>query len=357
MPDPLVFLSHSSSDKAFVRRLAEDLRGAGVPVWFDEWELRVGDSLSKQISSGLERSSFLIFVVSEASLESQWASRELAAATSREISETGIVVIPLLISGAKPPILLADKIYADFRSSYPRGLRALLRRLASLPNYLPEASPKILWLDNDVTFIASFCQSLRSRGGHVDIAKSPLEADEHLSRQTYHLVIIDIMIPTTSKEEEEVYTPIETQYGSLTGLVFFKRNQAILNRAGTKVIFLTVRASENVRHEIISLGVPADQYITKLDARRVEGFIDKIEDIIGPLGVQISEKEWQSTQVKRAHSQLASECSREVLAGAQTLVALGAEGDRNLIQEAANKWVEEPGLRVQLESVLRFNFS
>ena len=39
------FLSHNSNDKPFVRRLASELRAAGVKVWVDEAELRVGDSL------------------------------------------------------------------------------------------------------------------------------------------------------------------------------------------------------------------------------------------------------------------------------------------------------------------------
>ena len=59
MPEYLpfdVFLSHSSKDKTVVRELAERLRGDGVRVWFDEWELRPGDSVPAKIEEGLERS-------------------------------------------------------------------------------------------------------------------------------------------------------------------------------------------------------------------------------------------------------------------------------------------------------------
>jgi hypothetical protein len=47
MPDEFpydVFLSHSATDKAVVRALAERLRTDGLQVWFDEWEIKVGDS-------------------------------------------------------------------------------------------------------------------------------------------------------------------------------------------------------------------------------------------------------------------------------------------------------------------------
>jgi hypothetical protein len=42
---PSIFLSHSSADKPFARRLAGDLRARGVRVWLDEAEIGIGDSL------------------------------------------------------------------------------------------------------------------------------------------------------------------------------------------------------------------------------------------------------------------------------------------------------------------------
>jgi hypothetical protein len=48
MPDRFtydVFLSHNSKDKPRVRKLAEDLRDAGLRVWFDEWVLKPGDDI------------------------------------------------------------------------------------------------------------------------------------------------------------------------------------------------------------------------------------------------------------------------------------------------------------------------
>ena len=51
-----VFLSHSSKDKAVVRAVAERLRKDGVRVWFDEWEIKAGDSIPAKIEEGLEKS-------------------------------------------------------------------------------------------------------------------------------------------------------------------------------------------------------------------------------------------------------------------------------------------------------------
>lgn len=41
-----MFISHASEDKIdVVRPLAEALRGHGLDVWYDEFELKIGDSL------------------------------------------------------------------------------------------------------------------------------------------------------------------------------------------------------------------------------------------------------------------------------------------------------------------------
>ena len=48
-----VFLSHSAKDKPVVRDVAERLKKDGLRVWFDEWEIRPGDSIPAKIEEGL----------------------------------------------------------------------------------------------------------------------------------------------------------------------------------------------------------------------------------------------------------------------------------------------------------------
>ena len=50
-----VFLSHSSQDKPLVHDLAERLKADGLRVWFDQWQIRPGDSIPHKIEEGLER--------------------------------------------------------------------------------------------------------------------------------------------------------------------------------------------------------------------------------------------------------------------------------------------------------------
>ncbi|MEI7819731.1 MAG: toll/interleukin-1 receptor domain-containing protein [Verrucomicrobiota bacterium] len=71
-----VFLSHSAKDKPVVRDVAERLRKDGLRVWFDEWEIRPGDSIPAKIEEGLERSRVLVPCMSANAFGSDWAQLE-----------------------------------------------------------------------------------------------------------------------------------------------------------------------------------------------------------------------------------------------------------------------------------------
>jgi hypothetical protein len=53
-----VFISHAHEDKEVARPLAEALRQRGLTVWYDEYVLRLGDSLREVIERGLASSRF-----------------------------------------------------------------------------------------------------------------------------------------------------------------------------------------------------------------------------------------------------------------------------------------------------------
>lgn len=62
---PLAFISHDSRDKdSLVRALAYELASQLCPVWYDEYSLKVGDSLRASIERGLRESKKCIVVLS-----------------------------------------------------------------------------------------------------------------------------------------------------------------------------------------------------------------------------------------------------------------------------------------------------
>lgn len=110
-----VFISHASDDKdEVVRPLAEGLVGEGLRVWYDEFELRIGDSLRRKIDSGLARSRFGVVVLSHSFLAKNWPQYELDGLVTREMTGEQ-VILPLWHRITKSEVMgrspsLADKV-------------------------------------------------------------------------------------------------------------------------------------------------------------------------------------------------------------------------------------------------------
>jgi hypothetical protein len=75
-----IFLSHTSCDKPFVEKLARDLKRIGVNVWFDKWEIEVGESITWKIGQGIRENEYLGIVLSPEALNSEWVKSELGSA-------------------------------------------------------------------------------------------------------------------------------------------------------------------------------------------------------------------------------------------------------------------------------------
>ena len=124
-----LFISYSSKDVDFVRRLVADLDARGIKVWWDKLEMKIGDSLSRKIQEGISGSSWLAIVLSENSARSPWVERELSAALTKELERQDVFILPILYRKCEIPLFLRDKIYADFAQSYEEGLRSLVERI------------------------------------------------------------------------------------------------------------------------------------------------------------------------------------------------------------------------------------
>jgi hypothetical protein len=82
-----VFVSHASEDKNDVARpLFEALASFGVQVWFDEAELRIGDSLRRKIDQGLAHSAFGVVIFSAAFFAKGWPQYELDGIVTRTVA-------------------------------------------------------------------------------------------------------------------------------------------------------------------------------------------------------------------------------------------------------------------------------
>lgn len=110
-----VFISHASEDKEdLVRPLAEALRDAGLEVWYDEFELKLGMSLRRSIDGGISQARFGLVVLSEAFFAKGWPQYELDGMVTAQVSGKQIL-LPLWHGLSRDDVMakspsLADKV-------------------------------------------------------------------------------------------------------------------------------------------------------------------------------------------------------------------------------------------------------
>jgi hypothetical protein len=121
----LVFFSHSSKDKPFVQKLADELQKHGIQTWLDEAKIHVGDSIPQKIVEGISSCDYFCLIISKASASSKWVERECNSAAPRIVNGKAKHV-PVLLEKVEMPSLMADIKYADFTGSFERGVRELL---------------------------------------------------------------------------------------------------------------------------------------------------------------------------------------------------------------------------------------
>lgn len=110
-----IFLSHASEDKTdFVKPLALKLQELGFKVWYDEFTLKVGDSLRKKIDEGLKNSRYGTIVISESFIKKNWTAYELDSMVAKEMNGHKMI-LPIWHKVSKDDVInfspnLADKV-------------------------------------------------------------------------------------------------------------------------------------------------------------------------------------------------------------------------------------------------------
>jgi hypothetical protein len=110
-----VFISHASEDKeTIVRSLVSELVNQGLKVWFDEFTLRIGDSLRQKIDKGLVRSRVGLVVLSPSFIAKGWTNYELDGIVTRAVSGEQLL-LPIWHNITKQEVVdfspsLADKV-------------------------------------------------------------------------------------------------------------------------------------------------------------------------------------------------------------------------------------------------------
>ncbi len=131
-----VFISHASEDKNDIAKpLTDALICAGVSVWYDEYEIRWGDSLLQVIDQGLANSRYGIVILSKPFFAKRWPRRELDGLTALSDADGRNRVLPLWHNithqevALSSPTLAGHKALDTSKNSIDEIVRKLLLEL------------------------------------------------------------------------------------------------------------------------------------------------------------------------------------------------------------------------------------
>ena len=135
------FISYSSKDEAFAKRLHADLQDKGVRCWFAPEDMRIGDKIRTRIDEVIRVHDKLLLILSQNSVTSAWVEKEVETAFDKENERKKPVLFPIRLDAA----VMESKTgwAADIRRSrhigdfcnwkdhnhYQKGLERLLRDL------------------------------------------------------------------------------------------------------------------------------------------------------------------------------------------------------------------------------------
>jgi hypothetical protein len=92
------FVSHSSADKEFARRLFGRMRDKGLRVWLDDEHMKGGRELHLQIDEAIRLHDKLLLVLSDASMKSAWVATEIRRTRAAEKQEGRRKLFPLRLT-------------------------------------------------------------------------------------------------------------------------------------------------------------------------------------------------------------------------------------------------------------------
>lgn len=128
-PEVHLFICHASEDKPVAHALARFLHRRGAQVWFDQWEIRVGDSIVQKINDALSSISHLAVLLSRDSINKPWVTKEFSSTLMRQLADNTVTILPVRLDDSPVPAILADVRYADCRVSLEHGFAELEQAL------------------------------------------------------------------------------------------------------------------------------------------------------------------------------------------------------------------------------------
>ncbi|MCP4367585.1 MAG: toll/interleukin-1 receptor domain-containing protein [Deltaproteobacteria bacterium] len=184
-----IFFCHASEDKSdIVEPLVIACEKEGISYWYDEAEIKWGDSIPQKINEGLEKSRYVVVILSESFIKKNWPKRELDSQLNIEASSGEVRILPLLSGTGDTKIrilskypILNDKSYLTWDNNPSHIIDKLKTRLNKTNiSIKPKKREKSVYVEKKV----------------------PVYVDK--------VVVVEKEIPKIEKDIQYIYVPIPT---------------------------------------------------------------------------------------------------------------------------------------------------
>ncbi|MCH8084301.1 MAG: TIR domain-containing protein, partial [Myxococcales bacterium] len=148
-----LFLSYATPDKEWVLTLAERLEARGLRVFVDSREIAVGDNFVLRLSDGLEKSRYMVLVLSSHTGDRPWVAQEWTSFVAGH-GPLGRL-LPVKIDAVELPALLKATQAMDATDRDATRAADELFKVVGDPSTLPADDARRLVLGRDLVFTLS----------------------------------------------------------------------------------------------------------------------------------------------------------------------------------------------------------
>ncbi len=129
--NPVAFISYDYSVKSeVVDPLAEKLIKAGIAVWYDEYEIVIGDNIHDKIMDGLKQCKYCILIISKEYIENRkWAKREFENITALETQDGRNRILPVWHGVSKEEVMELEPRLGNIKGIRTDDFEYLYREL------------------------------------------------------------------------------------------------------------------------------------------------------------------------------------------------------------------------------------
>ena len=104
-----VFISYSHEDKAFAKKLAQELENKGNRVWWDYSALKGGQDWQNEIQKAINECDYFLVILTPQAVISDWVGNEITLAIQKNKK-----IIPLYLKTCEVPLSLIKQTIHKF---------------------------------------------------------------------------------------------------------------------------------------------------------------------------------------------------------------------------------------------------